>query len=911
MACGAPVITSNATSLPEVVGRADATFDPHSSDAIAKKIESVLADESLRVDLGRYGIERARQFSWDICAAKAIAAMEKVASKHSTVQDSDDIGPDTPKELSTAVFSSDHVKKKILISKLDHMGDWILAIPAISKLRARYPYAEIDALVGSWNVEAAKNLGLFKEIYSFDFFSKKSSVTPRLKERALNEILDRMPDYDLAIDLRRQSDTRAILLRVPAKQYAGYSTADERVNEKLDVRLEGIEDERFVRTALNLTPMPLQMTRLVDAIPSDVNDYIFLPKQQTSALQAKGRIAIFPRAGNDVKEWGDQKFIALIEMLLQAEDVHAVTIYTIKPGDGTAYAGIRDAKFKIQQGLSHADLLNSLREHFICISNNSYGGHLASYLGLSVVGVYGGHETPQEWGPAFGKSVVLYAPVECSPCHIGTRAECAASMKCLEDISPTQVYAAVRRMFDNENGDIPQLKTIDDVVEQLIEAVAPLAQSLNDEDCAELAACIDRSIGRRRHTRWYVDISELARHDAKTGIQRVDRSILKCWLETPPPGVDIVPVYAGEPGQGYCRASRFLAGFTDEQSEASDTDDLVDFQAGDVFIGLDLNPGVTAQQGFLRRIRNQGVLTYFVVYDMLPAKMPGSFFDEGVAPAFAAWLRVVAEANGALCISRAVEAELSDWLCSSDETSQQPRRPFQLVWFHLGADIDNSRPTSGLPGDWQSVEAMTRRSPCFLMVGTLEPRKGHAEVLDAFEKLWADGVDASLVIVGKKGWHVEGLAKRIHEQPMYMQSLAWLEAVSDECLQRVYSEADCLIAASLGEGFGLPLIEAAQHGLPILARDIPVFREVAGDYATYFGTAETPDLAGAIKNWLKSYTDKRERSSVGMPFMTWKQSAEMLAELILSKTKSQSISSDASILTVSVQPTNSPNRALA
>ena len=56
--------------------------------------------------------------------------------------------------------------------------------------------------------------------------------------------------------------------------------------------------------------------------------------------------------------------------------------------------------------------------------------------------------------------------------------------------------------------------------------------------------------------------------------------------------------------------------------------------------------------------------------------------------------------------------------------------------------------------------------------------------------------------------------------------MLWLEGISDEYLDKVYAASTCLIAASEGEGFGLPLIEAAQHKLPIIARDIPVFREV-------------------------------------------------------------------------------------
>ena len=69
-------------------------------------------------------------------------------------------------------------------------------------------------------------------------------------------------------------------------------------------------------------------------------------------------------------------------------------------------------------------------------------------------------------------------------------------------------------------------------------------------------------------------------------------------------------------------------------------------------------------------------------------------------------------------------------------------------------------------------------------------------------------------------------------------------------LEQVYDSADALLAASEGEGFGLPLIEAAQHGLPIIARDIPVFREVAGENAYYFSGKDPQTLTEALRNWL-------------------------------------------------------------
>jgi glycosyltransferase involved in cell wall biosynthesis len=76
MACGTPVVASNTSSLPEVVGDAGLLVDPLDTAALAGAIELVLTDEALASRLRRAGLERARQFTWDATAQKVLAAIE-------------------------------------------------------------------------------------------------------------------------------------------------------------------------------------------------------------------------------------------------------------------------------------------------------------------------------------------------------------------------------------------------------------------------------------------------------------------------------------------------------------------------------------------------------------------------------------------------------------------------------------------------------------------------------------------------------------------------------------------------------------------------------------------------------------------------------------------------------------------
>lgn len=417
----------------------------------------------------------------------------------------------------------------------------------------------------------------------------------------------------------------------------------------------------------------------------------------------------------------------------------------------------------------------------------------------------------------------------------------------------------------------------ENMLPELIHAISAVVPArISDGEMLLIAQVLSRNQTHSGPKQLFVDISELAQRDARTGVQRVTRSILKELLESPPEGYVVEPVYAtpGTPGYRYARC--YTAYFRGEPRDLDD--EPIDYHPGDIFFGLDLQHHVvTAQKEYLASLRLDGVRVYFVVYDLLPVLLPNAFLP-GSDVGHKLWLETLTGFDGAVCISHSVADELAEW-----QQAHGPKRlrPFEIGWFHLGANIENSVPTSGLPDNANKVLEEFARRPTFLLVGTVEPRKGQAQALGAFELLWKHDVDANLVIVGKQGWMVEKLAERLRNHPEFVKRLFWLEGVSDEYLEKIYATSTCLIAASYGEGFGLPLIEAAQHKLPIIARDIPVFREVAGEYAYYFD-AQSPDaLAKAIKTWLALYDTEQHPKSIRMPWLTWKESAQQLVDVIL------------------------------
>ncbi len=378
------------------------------------------------------------------------------------------------------------------------------------------------------------------------------------------------------------------------------------------------------------------------------------------------------------------------------------------------------------------------------------------------------------------------------------------------------------------------------------------------------------SISKRK--KLLVDVSEIIKSDARTGIQRVVRSIVSALFTNPPDGYQIVLIYTSNQWKGYKIASEYMQSFSSNPG-ASTKNSFIKVNKGDVFLGLDLYFDVINQQAFFSRLHQRGVRTYFLLHDLLPIQMPQMFVSEMQAT-FSNWLNFISQMDGVICVSQTVADEYFRWL-----RSHQPKRssdPLNIGWSHNGADLESSMPTQGLPDNIAELLQKMKARPSFLTVGTIEPRKGVMQIFQAFEQLWKQGRDVNFVLVGKQGWNVESLANVLRAAEK-TRHFVWLENISDECLDLVYDHGTCLIAASVGEGFGLPLIEAAKHKMPIIAKSLPVFKEVAGEHAYYF-SGHTPEaLASCIHDWLQL---KSPPQSEHIPWLSWERSTDHLKKII-------------------------------
>ena len=148
-------------------------------------------------------------------------------------------------------------------------------------------------------------------------------------------------------------------------------------------------------------------------------------------------------------------------------------------------------------------------------------------------------------------------------------------------------------------------------------------------------------------------------------------------------------------------------------------------------------------------------------------------------------------------------------------------------------------------------EAAHAHGKYILTVGTIEPRKNYDLLLNAFELIAKSDDQVKLIIVGKMGWKMNHFEKLLHNHP-YKNRIVITGYVSREELWDYYAKASLFVYTTNYEGFGIPVLEASYHGLPLLLSNVPTSKEIAGNAAVYFEKEDKETLCKKAIEILKS-----------------------------------------------------------
>ena len=361
-----------------------------------------------------------------------------------------------------------------------------------------------------------------------------------------------------------------------------------------------------------------------------------------------------------------------------------------------------------------------------------------------------------------------------------------------------------------------------------------------------------------------VDISHTIASGIKTGIQRVVNQQLHHLQHLDQSEYEITPVYLKLIDDKH----HFLYA-RNHQNPNILVDEPVTLTTNDILYSSDLSVKTVQEAkdaNIYKLYKALGTKIIFLVHDILPITNP-DYFPTNAKTIHTNWLNNIATISDTLIATTATgKKTLDNWLNQNHYT-------LKTSYLHLGSDIQ-TKP--------QPKNHHTNQTPSFLIVGTLEPRKGHAQLIKAFTLLLEQNINITLTIVGKVGWNIEETLTLLNTNPYLNKNIFYKNIISDEELQHLYTSSDALLIPSNAEGFGLPLIEAAHYNLPIIARDIEVFKEIATTNAHYFPNTQSPtDLATSIKEWLTLQKTNTHPKPKGIKTQTWNQHSKKLLELIV------------------------------
>ena len=374
--------------------------------------------------------------------------------------------------------------RRLLIIKLDHIGDCITALPAVRRLKELFPAAAISVLANRATGSIWKSEPGVAEVIEFDVYHARSGlgkldVTPKQLQALGQDLGERA--FDLAVDLRKHPDVRHFLRHSGARWLAGFDQQgrfpwlDIALEWDEDVPLRGkrghVSDDLLalveciaVRTGPGptesgslqgrdlpqnrISAQPAQPARLVPPPPAPPAGRTAparraLPVIARKHLGQKPFVCVHPASGSVMRQWPPERFAELVDMLLQQGLAVALVGGPAdrELADRVLKAVVRRREVADLVGkLSLQQLPDLLKATVLFVGNNSGPQHVAASLGVPTVGVHSGVVDAVEWAPLGANALAVRRRMSCSPCYLERREDCQRGVACLTGLTAAEVY---------------------------------------------------------------------------------------------------------------------------------------------------------------------------------------------------------------------------------------------------------------------------------------------------------------------------------------------------------------------------------------------------------------------------------------------------------------------------------------
>ncbi len=246
-------------------------------------------------------------------------------------------------------------------------------------------------------------------------------------------------------------------------------------------------------------------------------------------------------------------------------------------------------------------------------------------------------------------------------------------------------------------------------------------------------------------------------------------------------------------------------------------------------------------ESILRRERAKFVC---LVHDLIPIEFPEYARPDGAAEHRVRIATMVRFCDGLIANSAATLATIQPWIDRSN-------RSLRTAIAHLGVEEHAiARQAARTPVD----------RPYFVCIGTIEPRKNHLLLLNIWRRM-ADthGADAipRLVLIGRRGWENEQIVDMLDRCPALKGCVDEYAGLPDSQVWRLLSGAQALLMPSFAEGYGMPVTEALDLGVPVLCSDIDALREAGGAAPDFLDPIDGPGWMRAITSYAHDNSPER------------------------------------------------------
>lgn len=374
-----------------------------------------------------------------------------------------------------------------------------------------------------------------------------------------------------------------------------------------------------------------------------------------------------------------------------------------------------------------------------------------------------------------------------------------------------------------------------------------------------------------------IDVTEMVNVNFISGIQRVVKEIAVHWIEKQ---YDVILLSYSKKEKCFFvidnnKYRDYYTGKTNEKKFITQKRLFVDdFNENMMFFDIDsvwMNP--LKRSYLLPILKKNGVKIAAYIHDIIPVT-EAQFCDEFTTLNFLEYIGAYLQYSDLLITGAQATIKAMD--CLIEDTNVHSINGYVIK---LGSDIKRNDAKNTVR---RKIGNIINKGKYVLMVGTLEPRKNHSFVLDAFEEgLFEEKVN--LVFAGRIGWNIQDLLERIQKHEKLNKQLFFIDDANDDEISALYENCLCVAFPSYNEGFGLPIIEAFSHNALVAANDIEVLHEVGGDYCRYFSLQDCDEFISIIKMYIEDnavYKADKEKIRNYKP-VTWDECAEEMYRVLI------------------------------